>query len=92
MTWWYLVIAGILYLLFQKEIQKQLKKIQKWLKLNKDKIEEWKKIPEIWDAYIALKEAIEKAGLDKRWEILEILDVLRLAIILLEAVKQHEEK
>jgi len=90
MWWWYLILAAILYSVFKKEIIRKLKDVEKWYKLNKDKIKEWGQVAEIKKAWEDLDRAIKRAGLDKKWTIWEIVEVLGLASHLFNLIKDYE--
>lgn len=86
--WGYIIVAVVLYFVLRKRI----KQIKDWIKRHKEFIEKWKNVPEILEAYKALKAAVEAANLDRKWTILEILTVLGLAVKLFEEIRKYEEK
>ena len=87
---WWILIPIIGYIIFKNQIEKNFKKIKKWIESNKDKLKEYEKIPAIKKAYDELVAEIKKAGLDKRWTIFEILAVLSKAATLIELIKKYE--
>ncbi len=87
---WYWIVALILYFLFKDKINKKIKEIHEWLKKNQEFIDKWKDNAEIMGCYKMLKDAIEEAGLDRKWDILEILNVVGLAVLLLKAIEKAE--
>ncbi len=90
--WWQILVAGIVYIIFREQINKKIKEIKKWLKLNKDTLDKWKNNQQIMSAYNDLKDAFEQANLDRKWTGTEILFVLSLAIRLFKLIKEAEEK
>ena len=91
-SWLWFIVALIGYFVLKERINKELKRIQSWLKENKDRIDEWAKVPEIKKAYEDLIKAIKEAGLDKKWSITEILNIVRLAIRLFTLIEEYEKK
>jgi len=91
-SWLWFIVALIGYFVLKERINKELKRIQSWLKENKDRIDEWAKVPEIKKAYEDLIKAVKEAGLDKKWSITEILNIVRLAIRLFTLIEEYEKK
>ena len=87
---WYWLVALILYLMFKDKINKKIKEIHDWLKNNKEFIDKWKNNVEVMGCYEMLRAAIEEAGMDKKWDILEILNIIGLAVLLLKAIEKVE--
>jgi len=90
--WFWFVLAVIGYFIFKERLDREIKKIKKWLEENKDKIKEWMKVEEIKRTYEELIKEIKRAGMDKKWTVLEIITVLSLAVRLMELIKQYEEE
>jgi len=90
--WWQILVAAVVYIIFREQINKKIKEIKKWLKLNKDTLEKWKDNQQIMNAYDDLKDAFDQANLDKKWTGGEIIFVLGLAIRLFKLIKETEEE
>ncbi len=90
--WAYLIGALLIFLFFKEGVMKKYEALKEWWDLNKGKIVEWEKNQAIMAAFRALKTAIEKAKLDRRWDLGEILLVLGLAGKLISLIKQYEEE
>lgn len=90
MWWIYLILAAFLYSIFKKEIIRKLKDIEKWYKLNKDKVQEWGQVAEIKKVWEDLEKAIKRAGLDQKWTPWEIVEVLGLASHLFNLIRDYE--
>jgi len=91
MNIFWIVVALVGYFVVKDKINKHIKEIQKWIKENKDKIEEWGKISAIKRAYDSLVTKINAAQLDKKWTVWEIIGVLIAASNLINLVKEYEE-
>jgi len=90
--WWKLLIGIFVYVFFKESINKKIAEVKKWLKLNSDTLAKWKDNQQIMSAYNDLKTAFDLANMDKKWDAIEIISVLGLAIRLFKLIKEVEEK
>lgn len=91
MNIFWIVVAIIGYFVVKGKLNEHIKEIQKWIKENKAKMDEWEKVPRIMDAYNKLTAKIKSADLDKKWSVWEIIDVISASVALLNIVKSYEE-
>ena len=89
--WWKLLIGIFVYVFFRESINKKIAEVKKWLKLNKDTLGKWKDNQQVMNAYKDLKTAFDLANMDKKWDAVEIITVLGLAIRLFKLIKEVEE-
>ncbi len=87
---WYWIVAAVLYFMFKEKINKKIKEIHAWLKLNKELIDKWKDNVAVMEGYNQLKDAIEEAGMDSKWDIIEIINIIGLSVILLKTIQKLE--
>jgi len=90
--WWKLLIGIFIYVFFRESINKKIAEVKKWLKLNSDTLDKWKNNQAITSAYNNLKTAFDAANLDRKWDAMEIITVLGLAIRLFKLIKEIEEE
>ena len=90
--WWKLLIGIFVYVFFKESINKKIAEVKKWLKLNSDTLNKWKDNQTITSAYNDLKAAFDLANMDKKWDAIEIISVLGLAIRLFKLIKEVEEE